>query len=178
MNDRIQITPAVLRAVADVHDEVAEQITTAQSASAEIQGAVASYGPIMHRVKPRPPPAEAARRRLGEHAATHRGAADVLRVQPPTSPAPTSSTRSGCDLTDEHAVPLSDQSFTAATPDGSVFVRVAVRGHVLGVQLEPEAMGRPGHEIAERIMGLCRRRVFSGTGGGAAPVGTGRHRDR
>jgi hypothetical protein len=55
-------------------------------------------------------------------------------------------------LTDEHAVPLSDQSFTAATPDGSVFVRVAVRGHVLGVQLEPEAMGRPGHEIAERIM--------------------------
>jgi hypothetical protein len=55
-------------------------------------------------------------------------------------------------LTDQHAVPLSDQSFTAATPDGSVFVRVAVRGHVLGVQLEPEAMGRPGHEIAERIM--------------------------
>jgi hypothetical protein len=55
-------------------------------------------------------------------------------------------------LTDEHAVALSDQSFTAATPDGSVFVRVAVRGHVLGVQLEPEAMGRPGHEIAERIM--------------------------
>ena len=55
-------------------------------------------------------------------------------------------------MTDEHAVPLSDQSFTAATPDGSVFVRVAVRGHVLGVQLEPQALGRPGHEIAERIM--------------------------
>ena len=55
-------------------------------------------------------------------------------------------------MTDEPAVALSDQSFTAATPDGAVFVRVAVRGHVLGVQLEPEAMGRPGHEIAERIM--------------------------
>ena len=55
-------------------------------------------------------------------------------------------------MTDEHAVPLSDQSFTASTPDESVFVRVAVRGHVLGVQLEPAAMARPGHEIAERIM--------------------------
>ena len=55
-------------------------------------------------------------------------------------------------MTDAHAVGLSDQSFTAATPDGSVFVRVAVRGHVLGVQLEPEIMARPGHEIADRIM--------------------------
>ena len=55
-------------------------------------------------------------------------------------------------MTDEHAVALSDQSFTASTPDGSVFVRVAVRGHVLGVQLEPEVMTRPGHEIAERIV--------------------------
>ena len=55
-------------------------------------------------------------------------------------------------MTDEPAVALSDQSFTAATPDGAVFVRVAVRGHVLGVQLEPEAMARPGHEIAERII--------------------------
>jgi hypothetical protein len=55
-------------------------------------------------------------------------------------------------LTDQHAVPLADQSFTASTPDGAVFVRVAVRGHVLGVQLEPEAMRWSGHEIAERIM--------------------------
>ena len=31
-------------------------------------------------------------------------------------------------------------------------VRMAVRGHVLGVQVEPEAMRRPGHELAERIM--------------------------
>ena len=65
-------------------------------------------------------------------------------------------------MTDEHAVPLSDQSFTAATPDGSVFVRVAVRGHVLGVQLEPEAMGRPGHEIAERIMACADVAYFRG----------------
>ena len=49
-------------------------------------------------------------------------------------------------------VALSDQSFLAATPDGEVMVRVAVKGHVLGVQLEPEVMRRPGHEIAERIM--------------------------
>jgi hypothetical protein len=55
-------------------------------------------------------------------------------------------------LSDEAAVRLSEQSFTASTPDGSVFVRVAVRGQVLGVQLEPEVMARPGHEIAERIM--------------------------
>jgi Protein of unknown function (DUF2694) len=55
-------------------------------------------------------------------------------------------------LSTDSAGPLSEQSFTASTPDGSVFVRVAVRGHVLGVQLEPEAMRRPGHEIAERIV--------------------------
>jgi Protein of unknown function (DUF2694) len=55
-------------------------------------------------------------------------------------------------LTDDTAVPLAEQSFTASTPDGSVFVRVAVRGHVLGVQLEPHVMTRRGHEIAERIM--------------------------
>jgi hypothetical protein len=80
MNDRIQITPAVLRAVADVHDEVAEQITTAQAAGAEIRAAVASYGPIMHQVKAAT--ADLLNQRdatLGEHAATHRSAADLLR---------------------------------------------------------------------------------------------------
>ena len=35
---------------------------------------------------------------------------------------------------------------------GQVFVRVAVRGHILGVQVEPAAMRRAGHELAERIM--------------------------
>ena len=49
-------------------------------------------------------------------------------------------------------MPLSDQSFTASTPDGSVFVRVAVRGHILGVQLEPLATRGSGHELAEAIM--------------------------
>ena len=55
-------------------------------------------------------------------------------------------------MSDDTTVPLSERSFTASTPDGSIFVRVAVRGHVLGVQLEPEAMRWSGHEIAERIM--------------------------
>jgi hypothetical protein len=49
-------------------------------------------------------------------------------------------------------VPLSAQSFIASTPDDLVFVRVAVRGHVLGVQLEPGVMAHPGSEIAERIV--------------------------
>jgi Protein of unknown function (DUF2694) len=49
-------------------------------------------------------------------------------------------------------LPLSEQSCTASTPDASVFVRVAVKGHVLGVQLEPASMNRPAHELAERIV--------------------------
>jgi len=47
---------------------------------------------------------------------------------------------------------LSDESFTASTPDNTVFVRVAVAGHTLGVQVEPEAMRLPAHAIAQRIM--------------------------
>jgi hypothetical protein len=58
-------------------------------------------------------------------------------------------------LTDESSLPLAERSFTASTPDGLVFVRVAVQGHVLGVQLEPGVMRRPGHEVAERIMGCA-----------------------
>jgi hypothetical protein len=80
MNDRIQITPAVLRAVADQHDEVAERIATAQSAGGEIHAAVASYGAIMHQVKAAA--ADLLNQRdaaLGEHATTHRATADVLR---------------------------------------------------------------------------------------------------
>jgi hypothetical protein len=80
MTDRIEITPTVLRAVADQHDEVAEHITVAQSAGAEIAAAVASYGPIMYQVKAAA--ADLLRARdaaLGEHAATHRNAADLLR---------------------------------------------------------------------------------------------------
>jgi hypothetical protein len=48
--------------------------------------------------------------------------------------------------------PLDEQSFVASTTDQSVWVRVAVKGGILGVQLEPGVMRRPGHEIAERIM--------------------------
>ena len=55
-------------------------------------------------------------------------------------------------MNDESSVPLSERSFTASTPDGSVFVRVAVRGHILGIQLEPAATRRAGHELAEAIM--------------------------
>jgi hypothetical protein len=80
MNDRIQINPEVLRAVADHHDEVADKITAARLAGAEIQAAVSSYGPIMHQVK------AAVADVLGQrdaallaHDATHRTAADVLR---------------------------------------------------------------------------------------------------
>jgi hypothetical protein len=55
-------------------------------------------------------------------------------------------------LNEEDAVPLSAQSFIASTPDDLIFVRVAVRGHVLGVQLEPGVMAYPGSDIAERII--------------------------
>jgi hypothetical protein len=48
--------------------------------------------------------------------------------------------------------PVDEQSFVASTTDQSVWVRVAVKGGILGVQLEPGVMHRPGHEIAERIM--------------------------
>jgi Protein of unknown function (DUF2694) len=48
--------------------------------------------------------------------------------------------------------PIDEQSFVASTTDQSVWVRVAVKGGILGVQLEPAVMQRPGHEIAERIM--------------------------
>jgi F0F1-type ATP synthase membrane subunit b/b' len=80
MTDRIQITPEVLRAVADRHDEVADKIAAARAAGAEISAAVASYGPIMHQVK------AAVADVLGQrdaallaHDTTHRSAADALR---------------------------------------------------------------------------------------------------
>lgn len=80
MNDRIQISPEVMRAVANQHDEVAELIIAARSAGAEIHGAVASYGPIMHEVKAAVADVLSARdAALGSHAATHRSTADVLR---------------------------------------------------------------------------------------------------
>jgi hypothetical protein len=47
---------------------------------------------------------------------------------------------------------LADESFTAATPDNSIFVRVALAGHTLGVQIEPAAMKRSAADIARGIM--------------------------
>ena len=47
---------------------------------------------------------------------------------------------------------MTEESFTASTPDNAVFVRVAVAGHTLGVQIERSAMRLAGHKLAERIM--------------------------
>ena len=47
---------------------------------------------------------------------------------------------------------MNDESFTASTRDNTVFVRVAVAGHTLGVQIEPAAMRLPAEAIAERII--------------------------
>jgi hypothetical protein len=44
-----------------------------------------------------------------------------------------------------------DREYTASTVDETVWVRVAGSGQILGVQLEPPVMARPGREIAERI---------------------------
>jgi hypothetical protein len=44
-----------------------------------------------------------------------------------------------------------DREYTAHTLDETVWVRVAGSGEVLGVQLEPAVMQRPGHEIAARV---------------------------
>ncbi len=49
-------------------------------------------------------------------------------------------------------VPLSEQAFLARTFDDAVLVRVAVKGSILGVQLEPKAMHYAGHGLAQRIM--------------------------
>jgi hypothetical protein len=49
-------------------------------------------------------------------------------------------------------IPLSEQAFLARTVDDAVAVRVAVKGSILGVQLEPSAMRYAGHELAQRIM--------------------------
>jgi hypothetical protein len=80
MNDRIQVSPEVMRAVADQHDEVAERIVAAQSASADIHAAVSSYGAIMYQVKAAVADVLGQRdTTLLEQANTHRSAADVLR---------------------------------------------------------------------------------------------------
>ncbi len=49
-------------------------------------------------------------------------------------------------------------------------MRVAGSGEVLGVQLEPPVMGRPGHEIAARIQ-ACADVGISRVRSRAAPSG-------
>jgi hypothetical protein len=44
-----------------------------------------------------------------------------------------------------------ERDHTAHTLDETVWVRVAGSGEVLGVQLEPAVMSRPGSQIAARI---------------------------
>jgi len=44
-----------------------------------------------------------------------------------------------------------ERDYTAHTLDETVWVRVAGSGEVLGVQLEPAVMSRPGFQIAARI---------------------------
>ena len=55
-------------------------------------------------------------------------------------------------MTSNDNLPLSEQAFLARTPDDAVLVRVAVKGSILGVQLEPKAMRDNMHELAQRIM--------------------------
>lgn len=55
-------------------------------------------------------------------------------------------------MTGDDALPLSEQAFLARTSDDAVLVRVAVKGSILGVQLEPKAMRENMHELAQRIV--------------------------
>jgi hypothetical protein len=80
MSEPIQISPEVLRAVADHHDEVAEKITAARLAGDDIHAAVSTYGPIMHQVKAAVADLLSQREiALLEHDETHRKAAAALR---------------------------------------------------------------------------------------------------
>lgn len=55
-----------------------------------------------------------------------------------------------------------ERQYTANTVDETVWVRVAGSGQVLGVQLEPPVMRRPGREIAERIQACADVAYFEG----------------
>jgi hypothetical protein len=55
-----------------------------------------------------------------------------------------------------------DREYTANTVDETVWVRVAGSGQVVGVQLEPPVMTRPGREIAERIQACADVAYFEG----------------
>jgi hypothetical protein len=82
MSEPIHISAAVLREVANGHDQVADTIAAARAAGAEISAAVASYGPIMHQVKAAVADVLAEREAaLLEHDNRHRLAAEELRRQ-------------------------------------------------------------------------------------------------
>ncbi len=55
-----------------------------------------------------------------------------------------------------------EREYTASTVDETVWVRVAGSGEVLGVQLEPPVMHRPGREIAARIQACADVAYFEG----------------
>lgn len=65
-------------------------------------------------------------------------------------------------MSDESAAAPAEQSFCHATPDGSVWVRVSVRGHVVGVQIEPAAMRRGGGRLAEQLMACADAAYLEG----------------
>jgi hypothetical protein len=80
MTEPIRITPAVLREVADGHDEVVGHVETARERGTDISAAVESYGPIMHQVKAAVGDVLLDRdNALNAHATRHRNAADDLR---------------------------------------------------------------------------------------------------
>jgi hypothetical protein len=80
MTEPIHVSPAVMREVADRHDEVAEQIRAARLAGDDIHAAVNTYGPIMHQVKAAVSDLLGQRdAALLEHDRTHRDAAEALR---------------------------------------------------------------------------------------------------
>ena len=65
-------------------------------------------------------------------------------------------------MSGEGPATAAEQSFCHATPDGTVWVRVSVRGHIVGVQIEPAAMRRPGHRIAEQLMACADAAYLEG----------------
>ena len=80
MTEPIQISPDVLRAVANHHDEVADKIAAARVAGDDIAAAVNSFGPIMHQVKAAVVDLLTQRdAALRDHDQTHRTAAEELR---------------------------------------------------------------------------------------------------
>lgn len=60
------------------------------------------------------------------------------------------------------AHPASEREYTAHTRDETVWVRVGGLGQVLGVQLEPPVMARPGRDIAARIQACADVAYFEG----------------